>query len=129
MSTTRFTPAEELELFCRFCEKILPAQLDRSIAENGKVVDKSSVFEYYCTKCFKTSVFNGDDLIDDDSIKNTDTNNLRTYSPHDRYLIGEKLFHAAFKETGTIVGKENSIPVKILVDFKRNGLKKLVMDL
>lgn len=129
MSTTRFSPAEELELFCRFCEKILPAQLDRSIAENGKVVDKSSVFEYYCTKCFKTTVFNGEDLIDDVSFKSIDNDNLRTYTPRDHYLIGEKLFHSAFKETGTIVGKENSIPVKIMVNFKRNGLKKLVMDL
>lgn len=127
--STRFSPAEELELFCRFCEKILPAQLDRSIAENGKVVDKSSVFEYYCTKCYKTICFNGDDLIEETDRKNNNNTDLRTYSPHDHYLIGDKLFHTAFKETGTIVGKENSIPVKILVVFKRNGLKKLVMDL
>jgi hypothetical protein len=123
--TSKFNPVEELELFCRFCEKILPAQLDRSIAENGKIVDKSSVFEYYCTKCFKTICISGDDLLD----KSSDSEEARTYTPRDHYLIGEKLFHSAFKEAGTVVGKENSTPVKILVLFEKNGLKKLVMDL
>jgi hypothetical protein len=127
--TSKFSPAEELELFCRFCEKILPAQLDRSIAENGKIVDKSSVFEYYCTKCFKTICISGDDLLDETVRKSADSEEARPYTPRNHYLIGEKLFHSAFKEAGTVVGKENSTPVKILVLFEKNGLKKLVMDL
>jgi hypothetical protein len=125
----RFNPTEELELFCRFCEKILPAQLDRSIAENGKIVDKNSVFEYYCTKCFKTICISGEDLIDETERKASSSEDTRPYSPRDHYFIGEKLFHNAFKESGVVVGKENSVPVKILVYFERNGLKKLVMDL
>ncbi len=127
--SSRFTPTEELDLFCRFCEKILPAQLDRSIAENGKIVDRNSTFEYYCTKCFKTICFSGEDLFRETEDTPPISDDSRPYSPQNHYLIGEKLFHKTFNESGVVVGKENSKPVKILVNFERNGLKKLVMDL
>jgi hypothetical protein len=61
MSST-FSPLQELELFCRFCSKITPNTLDRSIAANGRNLDRNSTFEYYCTKCFKTACFSGNDL-------------------------------------------------------------------
>ncbi|NLD99971.1 MAG: hypothetical protein GX640_08850, partial [Fibrobacter sp.] len=83
MSST-FNPKEELELLCRSCNKILPAQLDRSIAENGRTLDRNSIFEYYCTKCFKTACFSGNDLIESNYDENP-----RPYSPKNNYYIGE----------------------------------------
>lgn len=127
--SSRFIPTEELDLFCRFCGKILPAKLDRSIAKKGKLVDISSTFEYYCTKCFKTICFSGEDLFHETEEEPPVSDDFRPYSPKNHYLIGEKLFHETFNESGVIVGKENSKPVKILVNFEHKGLKKLVMDL
>jgi len=63
MPAIPFTPVDELVIFCRFCQKTYPAQLDRSIAGNGRVVDKESTFEYFCTKCRKTFCFSGKDLV------------------------------------------------------------------
>jgi hypothetical protein len=125
MSLT-FNPKDELELFCRFCSKIIPAQLDRSIAENGRVLDRSSTFEYYCTKCFKTACFSGTDLIEQTP---SSVEEPRNYTPKESFFIGEKIYHLSFKELGTVVGKDLGNPKKILVKFEKSGLKKLIENL
>jgi hypothetical protein len=127
--SSRFNPIEEPDLYCRFCEKIIPAQLDRRIAENGKSTERSSIYEYYCTKCFKTTCFPGSDLIDETERKNDTSETLRVYSPRDHFFIGEYIRHCIYDETGLVVGKENSSPSKILVHFPVHGLKKLIQDL
>jgi hypothetical protein len=129
-SMTTFAPVEELPLFCRFCNKILPAQLDRSIAKNGRTVDRNSTFEYYCTKCFKTACFTGNDLVEQPPENSTPSpSQSRDYSPHEHYLIGETIRHKAFRQTGIIVGKDTGSPSRILVNFPKGGIKKLVQDL
>ncbi|NLP01373.1 MAG: hypothetical protein GX089_02680 [Fibrobacter sp.] len=120
-----FTPIEELELFCRFCEKITPAQLDRSIAENGRTLDRNSTFEYYCTKCNKTMCYSGKDLAEQK--KPEDETAIPTYSPTGHFLIGETIQHKKFKK-GIVVGKDHGAPSKIIVNFEKSGLKKLVQD-
>jgi hypothetical protein len=131
----QFSPVETLELFCRFCEKVTTCQLDRSIAGNGRTIDKDSTFEYYCAKCFKTACFSGNDLLEQPKPATGDKQppgnkqQPREYSPHDHYCIGERLRHKRFKETGLVVGKENGTPSRILVSFDKAGLKKLVQDI
>lgn len=124
MSVT-FSPIEELDLFCRFCNKVLPAQLDRSIAENGRILDRTSTFEYYCTKCFKTACFSGTDLLE----LHADNETPRLYKPSEHYYLGETIHHHNFNENGIIVGKDNGTPSRILVLFENSGLKKLVQDM
>jgi hypothetical protein len=127
-----FTPQETLELFCRFCEKVTTCQLDRSIAGNGRTIDRNSTFEYYCTKCFKTACFSGNDLLE--QVKQAQGTKQasaakpqpREYAPSERYFIGERIMHKKFKETGIVVNKENGTPRRILVLFNKAGLKKLV---
>jgi hypothetical protein len=127
-----FSPVETLEQFCRFCEKVTTCQLDRSIAGNGRTIDRNSTFEYYCTKCFKTACFSGNDLIEQvkpaPGIKQSSAGKQqpREYTPHERYFIGERIAHKKFKETGLVVNKENGTPRRILVQFQKSGLKKLV---
>ncbi|MDG5816444.1 hypothetical protein QA601_15210 [Chitinispirillales bacterium ANBcel5] len=125
--TSPFTPIENPSLFCRFCSKIVPAQLDRGIAENGKTIDKKSTFEYSCSKCFKTSCYCGKDLLEINGEDETDE--TRTYSPREHYFIGEEIFHKTFDENGLVVGKENGSNGKILVHFEKAGLKKLIQDI
>lgn len=122
-----FTPVEELEVFCRFCEKITSAQLDRSIAENGRTVDRGSTFEYLCGKCLKTFCYCGNDLLEQQ--KDDSENTVRKYSPKDHFLIGETVQHAKWKDKGKVVGKEKGSPPKILVNFEKHGLKRLIEDL
>ncbi len=124
MSAT-FSPIEELDLFCRFCNKVIPAQLDRSIAENGRVLDRLSTFEYYCTKCFKTACYTGTDLLE----QNTQIDTPRVYKPTDHFFLGETIFHQNFNEKGVVVGKDNGTPGKIMVLFENSGLKKLIQDM
>ena len=127
--SSNFTPIEELELFCRHCGKIMPAQLDRSIAENGRTVDKNSTFEYYCTKCSKTVCYTGTDLLEQ-----TTEEMLKlllppvSYSMSSHFVVGEKINHKKFK-VGTVVGKDHGTPSKILVNFDKTGIKKLIQDL
>lgn len=123
-----FTPVENLDLFCRSCDKISPAQLDRGIAGSGKTVDRNSVFEYCCTKCFKTACYSGNDLMEkvEPAPKRV---KARPYSPKDHFFIGETIFHEKFDEKGIVVGKDNSSTSKIIVQFKKAGLVKLVQDL
>ena len=122
-----FSPVEHLDLFCRFCGKTNPAQLDRSIAENGRTVDRNSIFEYYCTKCLKTVCFSGNDLLEQPEEEKTEPH--RDYRPSEHFVIGETIFHKVFNELGTVVGKEHGHHGKILVNFEKSGLKKLIQDM
>ncbi|KMQ50710.1 hypothetical protein CHISP_2393 [Chitinispirillum alkaliphilum] len=123
---TAFLPIENPSIYCRFCNKIVPMQLDRSIAENGKTVDRKSTFEYCCSKCLKTVCFSGNDLQE----KCEDTpQECRTYAPKESFYIGEQIFHQKFNETGLIVGKESGSPEKILVQFEKAGLVKLIQNI
>ena len=123
MSTT-FNPVEVMDMYCRFCEKVTPCQLERSIAGNGRNIDKNATFEYYCTKCFKTACFSGNDLMEQQKTGGKEA--PREYTPQEHYCIGEKIFHKKFKEAGVIVSKDSGSPSRILVLFEKNGLKKLV---
>jgi hypothetical protein len=128
MSAVVFVPVENLDLFCRFCGKVTPAQLDRSIAGNGRTIDKNSTFEYYCSKCFKTTCYSGNDLIEQSKTKN-DKIQPREYSPTEHYLVGERVSHKKFKETGLVVGTSVGSPSRILIDFAKHGLVRLVQDM
>jgi hypothetical protein len=125
-----FTPVETLELYCRFCEKVTPCQLDRSIAGNGRTIDRNSTFEYYCTKCYKTACFSGNDILELQKPKSkSDKEPLREYKPSEHYFIGESIVHKKFKETGLVVSKDPGTPSRIHVHFPKAGLKKLVQDM
>ena len=123
-----FLPIENLEIHCRFCEKITPAQLDRSIAENGRTVDRNSTFEYLCSKCFKTFCFSGKDLLEQVKPGSSEAS-AHEYSPRDHFLIGEKIHHKKWKDTGVVVGKEKGSPGSILVNFEKSGFRKLIENL
>lgn len=173
--SSAFNPIEEFDLLCRFCGKIHPAQLDRSIAENGRTVDRNSTFEYYCTKCQKTVCFKGNDLLEKpvspetDSEENTENTenteniekaektedtekkgkkgkkskkdqknentvnkvpqNVIEYSPKNHYHIGEWISHKKFNDVGLVVGVDNGTPNKIIVNFEKSGIKKLIEDI
>jgi hypothetical protein len=127
MSTDTFSPVEGIDIFCRFCQKILPAQLDRSIAGNGRTVDKDATFEYSCSKCGKTFCFSGNDL--KEKKEPVEEMEAREYLPQNHYVIGETIVHKKFKETGLIVGKDKGSPTRILIKFEKSGLKKLVEDI
>ena len=123
-----FIPVEELDAYCRFCDKITAIQLDRSIAENGRTVDRKSTFEYLCSKCFKTFCFSGTDLIE--QLKADDEKpQPHDYSPQDHFLIGETIFHKKWEDLGIVIGKDKGSPSRILVNFEKSGLKRLVEDL
>jgi hypothetical protein len=53
----------------------------------------------------------------------------RDYVPKNHYLIGEKISHKKFKDTGLVVGKDRGVPARILVQFEKSGFKKLVEDI
>ena len=122
-----FAPVETVEIFCRFCGKVTTGQLDRSIAGNGRTIDKNSTFEYYCTKCFKTACYSGNDLLEASKLKTEEK--PREYTPHDHYFIGERIFHKKLKEIGLVVSKDTGTPSRILVQFDKSGLKKFVQDM
>ena len=128
MSSENFSPVEEVEIFCRFCQKTLPAQLDRSIAGNGRTVDKDGTFEYSCSKCGKTFCFSGNDLMEKKEPA-AEQLELRDYATKNHYCIGETIIHKKFKENGVVVGKDHGSPTKILVRFEKSGIKKLVEDI
>ncbi|MBN1578618.1 MAG: hypothetical protein JW913_18790 [Chitinispirillaceae bacterium] len=123
-----FLPVENLEIYCRFCNKITPAQLDRSIAENGRTVDRNSTFEYLCGKCLKTFCFSGKDLLEQ---RKTDAPEPppHEYAPGEHFLIGEKVLHKKWKESGVVIGKDNGTPGSILINFEKSGVKKLIENL
>lgn len=123
-----FIPIEDLEIYCRFCNKITRAQLDRSIAENGRIVDRNSTFEYLCVKCLKTFCFSGKDLLEQRR-SDAPEEPPHEYSPGDHFFIGERVSHKKWKDTGIVVGKDKGAPGSILVNFEKMGLKKLIEDL
>jgi hypothetical protein len=123
-----FTPPESLAIFCRFCGKVNGFQLDRSIAGNGRTIDKNSTFEFYCTKCFKTACFSGGDLIGQFKPA-TPAEQPREYAPQSHYCLGERIYHKKFKDTGQVVNRYAGTPGRILVQFQKSGLKKLVHDM
>jgi hypothetical protein len=123
-----FLPVEELEAFCRFCGKITSVQLDRSIAENGRTVDRKSTFEYLCSKCFKTFCFSGIDLLEQQKTEDPEPE-PHEYSPQEHFLIGETIFHKKWNELGTVVGKDKGSPSRIIVNFEKLGMRRLVEDI
>jgi hypothetical protein len=126
--SSSFLPVEDLQIFCRFCDKITPVQLDRSIAENGRTVDRNSTFEYLCVKCYKTICFSGNDLLEQtkpDVHKETP----RAYDPKEHYYIGETISHKKWNDTGLIIGIDRGTPNRIFVNFEKSGLKKLIEDM
>jgi len=126
--SSSFTPVEEMLIYCRFCDKIASVQLDRSIAENGRTVDRDSTFEYLCVKCYKTVCFSGNDLLEQ---KKNDSDDAapRSYSPRDHYFVGETIVHVKWEDTGVVIGKDHGTPNRILVNFEKSGIKKLIEDL
>ena len=123
-----FIPVEDLEIYCRFCDKITPVQLDRSIAENGRTVDRNSTFEYLCSKCFKTVCFSGNDLLEQPKPDEPEAES-REYSPQEHFVIGETIYHKKWDDSGVVIGKDNGNPSRIMVNFENSGIKKLVQDL
>jgi len=124
MATT-FSPPEELVMLCASCQKVLPAQLDRSIAGNGRTINKDATFEYACSKCGKTTCLSGNDLIQE-SGESEEEKEPREYSPDGHFLLGESIFHTKFGDTGLVVSKYSGTPGRILVQFEKGGLMKLV---
>jgi hypothetical protein len=125
-----FTPVQTVEALCRFCGKVAPAQLDRSIAANGKTVSREASFEYYCTKCQHSFCYRGTDLAarpSDEGDENED-GKPREYDPSKHYVIGEDIYHPEFEEEGRVVSKEAGTPPRIVVNFSKSGLRKLVED-
>jgi hypothetical protein len=126
-----FLPAESIDIYCRFCQKVMPAHLDRSIAENGKSIDRASTFEYSCTKCLKTFCFAGTDLPARATVPPSEEPGatVMDYLPTQLYCIGRVIRHTTFKDTGTVVNKDSGVPARIWVNFEKTGLKKLVEGL
>lgn len=127
--SSSFSPVEDLEIHCRFCDKITSVQLDRSIAENGRTVDRNSTFEYLCSKCFKTVCFSGTDLIEQTKEESKEEKEPRTYSPKEHFYIGETIFHTKWDDSGKVIGIDHGTPNRIMVNFKKSGIKKLIEDL
>jgi hypothetical protein len=127
MSST-FQPVENLQIFCRFCDKTSNVNLDRSIAANGRTVDRTSTFEYLCPKCFKTVCFSGNDLLEQKKPDAEDAS-PRDYLPKEHYFIGETILHKKWNERGLIIGKDHGTPNRIHVNFEKSGLKKLIEGL
>jgi hypothetical protein len=123
MASQSFCPAEVLEIYCRFCKKTLPAQLERSIAGSGRIVDKASTFEYICSRCHRPHCFHGNDIISEPAPPALDEpeNELkpRPYLISEHYLIGEKIMHPSYDCPGTIVGKYPGNPNRLFVKFEK----------
>ncbi|MFW5775196.1 MAG: hypothetical protein ACOCW2_02805 [Chitinivibrionales bacterium] len=126
--SSAFSPIEAVNMYCRFCKKVVPFDLERSIAGSGRTVDRDSTFEYCCSKCHKTSCFSGQDLLPAEEAEENNTN-PHGYSAAETYLIGETINHETFADQGTVVGKDSGSPSKIFVQFEKEGLKKLVEGL
>jgi len=123
-----FRPIQTIDVNCRFCKRIQPAQLDRSIAANGKTVSRESSFEYLCTKCKRSFCFTGTDLAEYVETQQDQASEARDYNPRMHCLLGDIVYHKKFKESGAVVNKESGSPSCILVNFEKTGIKKLVED-
>lgn len=125
-----FSPAEVLQIYCRFCKKTLPAQLERSIAGSGRVLDKNSTYEYICSRCHRPHCFFGKDIIQN---QNTDEEEEspelepREYKVSEHFHVGEKITHPSYETVGTIVGKFPGNPNRLLVKFEKT-IASLVED-
>lgn len=126
--SSSFSPIEEMQIYCRFCDKITQVQLDRSIAENGRTVDRNSTFEFLCSKCYKTVCFSGKDLLEQSKNEEAAVP-PRKYSPREHYHLGETIHHAKWDDKGLVIGIDQGIPNRILVNFEKSGTKKLIEDL
>jgi hypothetical protein len=129
MLNQAFLPVKELSIFCRHCQKVMPAQLERSIAGSGKVVDIESTFEYFCSKCHRTICYCGNDIIENNALPHDTIPEPREYSPTAHFLVGETISHSSFQEKGKVVGKDLGTPSRILVQFEKSGLRKLVENI
>jgi hypothetical protein len=126
---TAFAPVVKLELFCRFCKKTHPAQLERSIAGTGKVLDRDSSYEYVCSRCHRPHCFFGKDIIGQESDSLIDGENIpRVYKITDHFLVGEKIIHPSYKSVGKVVGKDPGKPARLVVKFERS-IALLVEDI
>ena len=118
-----FNPAEELLIYCRFCKKTLPAQLERSIAGTGRAIDKNSTFEYICSRCHRPHCFFGKDLLEQQKTEEEGAEpreqEPREYSISEHFLIGEKITHPSYETVGTIVGKDPGNPNLLRVKFEK----------
>jgi len=126
-----FTPAETLQIYCRFCKKTLEAQLERSIAGSGRIVDKDSTFEYICSRCHRPHCFFGRDIIQvskTESEEETPEQEPREYKITDHFLVGEKITHPSYECVGTIVGKDPGSPNRLRVKFEKT-IATLVEDI
>ena len=112
--SANFAPPAGIEVFCRFCQKVHPAQLDRSIALNGRTVDKTATFEYSCSKCQKSFCISGNNLREAATGEATEP---RAYSPSECFGIGDLIHHKKMDDTGTVVGKDPGNPARIIVQF------------
>jgi hypothetical protein len=125
-----FTPAETLLIYCRFCKKTVPAQLERSIAGSGRVVDKDSTFEYICSRCHRPHCFMGKDIVPLSELESegeSPESEPREYKITDHFLVGEKITHPSYECVGTIVGKDPGSPNRLLVKFEKT-IATLVED-
>jgi hypothetical protein len=129
MLNQAFLPVGELSIFCRHCQKVMPAQLERSIAGSGKIVDIDSTFEYFCSKCHRTICYCGKDIIENAVPPKESIPEPREYDPKHHFLVGEVIKHTTFQEKGKVVGKDLGTPSRILVQFEKSGLRKLVENI
>jgi len=123
-----FHPVPNLRMLCAHCGKIHPATLDRSIAANGRTIDRLSSFEYLCSKCQRVFSFVGKDLLELVGDKPAAPAEPREYSPKLHFVIGEVIYHKKFKEKGLVVCKRLGTPSRIAVDFEKSGVRLLVED-
>lgn len=117
-----YAPIDVLEIYCRFCKKAVPAQLERSIAGSGRVLDRESTFEYICSKCHRAHCYYGKDIVQ----RNPDTENgdspdaePRKYKITDHFCIGEKISHPSYDTIGVVVGKDPGTPNRLIVKFEK----------
>ncbi|MGD9199988.1 MAG: hypothetical protein PVI26_00355 [Chitinispirillia bacterium] len=128
-----FSPVKEVLLYCRFCNKVVLSQLERSIAGSGRVVDRESTFEYICSRCHRTHCYYGKDIMEstnqeEENISSEVTQKPRNYNISEHFLIGETINHPSYKSIGIIVGKEPGKPNRLLVKFEKT-LTSLVEDI
>lgn len=126
---TNFTPMEILDLYCSSCKKVMPGQLERSIADSGRTINRDGSFEYFCSKCNRTTCYSGNDLLPAADPEEVAEREPRGYAASERYVIGETIAHKSFKDKGKVVAKDQGEPKRIMVLFEKNGLKKLVEDI
>ena len=117
-----FSPALELDLYCSHCKKVLPAVLDRSVAESGRILNETSSYEFVCSKCSRTTCFYGKDIVakpleEVSSVPTAAT--IKPYTISQFFRIGEYISHPSHKTEGLVVGKIKGKPTQIMVKFEK----------